>query len=265
MNPIKSFDINRIGLLIKKELFYQRKAPWIIIGAVFIMLLIFHLLMASEDPGSNDLPGNQVGFYIATLLVLGTVFTSTAFNELNNKSEAHHYLSIPASSLEKLISKWLVTGIIYVIAFNIFYWVFTLFSNGLTTWLFGESAGAWNPFAARNGMNGKSPFFMSQLYLALHTTYLAGAVYFRKYSYFKTAIAQSAISFAIMGIVALMGYMFFSSVMNGNIGSVQVTQTSGFLNSMESILPSIGKFFLWIVTPLWMLTYSYFKLKETEV
>jgi len=94
MNQIKAFDLSRVGLLIKKEIFYQRRAPWIIIAAVFIMLLIFNLLMAGEEPGPADLPANQVGFYIFTLIVLGTVFTSAAFNELNNKSSAHHYLSI---------------------------------------------------------------------------------------------------------------------------------------------------------------------------
>jgi len=60
MNPTKAFDWSRIGLLIKKELFYQRKAPWIIIGGVFAFLLFINLLMSAENPGPNDLPSNHI-------------------------------------------------------------------------------------------------------------------------------------------------------------------------------------------------------------
>ncbi len=265
MHPTKSFDINRIGLLIKKELFYQRRAPWVIVGAVFIVLMVFHLLMASEAPGENDLPSNHVIFYILTLVFLGTIFTSAAFNELNNKSEAHHYLSIPASHLEKLISKWLVTGVLFILAFNIFYWIYAMFSNVLSSFFFDVSADMWNPFEPRQQLNGFTPFFISKFYLATHTVYLAGAVYFRKFAYFKTMIAQTVITVLVLGTIASVGYLFFRDLPNGNLAHIQITQDSHFVKAIGDVLPTIGKLMLWIVLPLWMLSFSYFKLKETEV
>ncbi len=265
MNQIKAFDLSRVGLLIKKEIFYQRRAPWIIVAGVFVFLLIFNLLMAEDSDQVNDLPGNQVIFYVLTLLTLGTVFTSASFNELNNKSSAHHYLSIPASSLEKLISKWLITGIFYVVAFNIFYIIFWLFSDVVTGSLFGIKGGVFNPFESRIEMDLYSPWFFSKLYLALHTIYLAGAVYFRKFSYFKTAVAQGFIFFTLLGLIAGIGSLFFYDIwaegmhVNGNKIGPMIGESGG------AFLMGLGKIMLWVVFPLWMLTYSYFKLKETEV
>ncbi len=264
MNPIKSFDIRRIGLLIKKELFYQRRAPWIIISAVFIFLLLFHLLMASENPGPNDLPSNHVIFYILGLMVLGTIFTSSSFNELNNKSSSHHYLSIPASTLEKLISKWLVTGVLYVIAFNVFYFLYAIFSNVLTSSFFGLVTPTFNPFEQQVQMDGFTPFFLSKIYLALHTIYLAGAVYFGKFAYFKTMIAQFVITVSMVILIAGIASVFTNPYIDGNLANIRVPQDS-WLYNMGTYIMTLGWIMLWLVLPLWMLSYSYFKLKETEV
>ena len=265
MNPIKSFDIRRIGLLMKKEIFYQRRAPWIIVGAVFIALMFFHILMASEKPGPNDLPANHIIFYIITLLTLGTIFTSSAFNELNYKSSAHHYLSIPASTLEKLISKWLVTGFLFVVAFNVFYFLYTLLSNVLTSSLFGISAPTFNPFEPQLELDGFTPFFFSKLYLAFHTVYLAGAIYFGKFAYFKTVIAQSTISLIMIGLIAGLTSLFMWPFWGENFANIRVQHDDWLMDKIGVVLPTIGWMLLFVVFPLWMLSYSYFKLKETEV
>jgi len=264
MDQIKSFDIARIGLLLKKELFYQRRAPWIIIAAMFGLFLGINLMMTYEGAGPNDLPSNQVGFFIASLFILGTVFTSSSFNELNNKSSAHHYLSIPASHLEKLISKWLVTGILFVIVLNVFYFLFWVFSNFLTESLQSMSASMFNPFESRSELQGKTPWFFCMLYLAAHTVYLAGAVHFRKYAYFKTIIAQTLISILVIGIISLVGSIIFMDVMGGD-STYSVQTDDKFKSVIENIFPAIGKLMLFVVLPLWMLVYSFFKLKETEV
>ena len=265
MNHIKTFDLGRVVLLIKKELFYQRRAPWIIIAAVFLFLLGIQLLMASEDPGINDLPSNQVFFYILCLVTLGTIFTSAAFNELNNKSSAHHYLSIPASHLEKLISKWLVTGIIYAIAFNIFYFAFSVLANILTDYFFGISAGLFNPFEKSVEMDGFKPIFMTQLYLSLHTVYLAGAVYFRKFAYFKTIIAQTVISMIALSLMVGISSLLFMDFWGTSLPGTRVQSNSLLIKSAGHLGYVILKIMLWGVFPLWMLSYSYFRLKETEV
>ena len=265
MNPIKSFDTGRIGLLLKKEIFYQRRAPWIIVGALFIFLLIIHLLMASEDPDTNDLPANHIIFYALTVITLGTIFTSSAFNELNNKSSAHHYLSIPASTLEKLISKWLVTGILFVIAFNVFYFLYALFSNVLTSSLFGLNTPTFNPFEPQLELDGFTPFFFCKLYLALHTVYLAGAIYFGKFAYFKTMIAQSTIFFTMIGLIAGIASLFMLPYWGENFANIRMTQNSWMVKNADDLFPALGWIMLYLVFPLWMLSYSYFKLKETEV
>ncbi len=265
MNPIKSFDIRRVVLLLKKEVFYQRRAPWIIVGALFIFLLGVHLLMASEDPGVNDMPANHIIFYVLSLLTLGPIFTSAAFNELNNKSSAHHYLSIPASTFEKLISKWLVTGILFVIAFNVFYFLYALFSNVLTSSFFGLSTPTFNPFERQLELDGFAPFFFCKLYLALHTVYLAGAVCFGKFAYFKTMIAQSTIFFTMVGLIAGIASLFMLPYWGENFANIGMNQNSWMANNAEDIFPALGWIMLYLVFPLWMLSYSYFKLKETEV
>ena len=265
MNPIKSFDIRRIGLLLKKEVFYQRRAPWIIVGALFIFLLAIHLLMASEDPGTNDMPANHIIFYVLSLLTLGPIFTSSAFNELNNKSSAHHYLSIPASTLEKLISKWLVTGILFVIAFNVFYFLYALFSNVLTSSFFGLNTPTFNPFERQLELDGFTPFFFCKLYLALHTVYLAGAIYFGKFAYFKTMIAQSTIFFTMVGLIAGIASLFLLPYWGENFANIRVQRDDWVMENIGNALPTIGWTMLFVVFPLWILTYSYFKLKEKEV
>lgn len=264
MNQIKEFDLSRIGLLIKKEIFYQKRAPWIIVGAVFVFLLLINVLMASENPGPNDMPANQVIFYVIIMFILGTVFTSASFNELNDKSRAHHYLSVPASTLEKLLSKWLITGLLFVIAFNVFYFIYSLISNIVIQGFFDMSAGVWNPFEQRVELDGWTPWFFSQLYLTLHTVYLAGAVYFRKFSYFKTVIAQAFISLTVLGLIAAVSSLMFMGIW-GEDGIVSMQVDDQFNEIIDSVIPNLAKILIWFIFPLWMLVYSFYKLKETEV
>jgi len=263
-----TFNFNRFILLLKVELLQNKRSLLIQFAAVFGLLTIFALMNANGEPSDDPefIDFHYLWFPII-LLIGGILFTSKSFGELDEKTGAHHYLTLPASTLEKFISKWLITSIGFATVFSISYWLYALISNGLCDGIFGHAPKAFSLFEPHHEYDGNSILIFVKIYLAIQTSYLLGAIMFRKYVVFKTPLAALAILFASVFVFYLITRIIFWDSFNGfslEPQDIKGVPNETLQNFFNGTFASIGWFCLFYVLPIWMLIIGFFKLKEKE-
>ena len=223
-------------------------------GALAIGLFVCYVSvpagMDSEQPRLF-----QVLFPIC-LLFGGAAFTSIIYSDMHHPLERYHCLMLPLSALERFISRYLLTGPLYLLYVIVFYWLFEQVAALLTETAFDNRAASFSLYA---------PFMKDYIkaFFAGHAVMLLGAIYFRGYALPKTLITALLLqtSFALVLIVSvkLMFWEYFESFW-----------------SMENIKPFDVNLELIITVPflgdvlvaafyLWILFIGYTCLREHEV
>lgn len=254
------FNPNRFLLLLQKELWSGNKKPLIVTGAIFGFLILFAIFMIYTEDGYHALNYN---LFPLVLLGGGLIFTSVSFYEFNEKTGTHHYLSLPASTFEKFLSKWLITAILFPIATVILFWLYSKIGD----WLYYKHGNyIVEEYDGWSVTNWWSWFFI-RLYLVIQTIYLVGAIAFQKYTFFKTSLSTFLTILLFGGLCFLSFRLIFADFFvgflspNHELSLVTNDETQDFMmNHYQNGL----EYGLWLLLPAVMLVVGFFKLKEKE-
>lgn len=229
-----TFNIKRITKLIANDLLLHRKAILIVAATIFVFSLLLPELMAAD----------QVVYFII-LYGVGFVISSFAFNEVHETRKAYLWLMLPSSSLEKFVSRWFLTSVIFALGSLIVYYVFSYLIL-----LF---------FALINKQNVSMPlFFDASLwlgigkYIILQSIILLGAISFNRFTLIKTALSLGCIFVAISLIVLAMVGLFYSFSHNAFAPFLRATIEGWHFIFWIALAP-----FCWYLT--------YLKLTESEL
>ncbi len=263
METNQYFSFPRFGHLMQRE-FAQNKKVILIIAAVAFLVVGGNALgwAYNREHGYHEF---SYGFY---LLIGGFILTSMSFTEMNRLDSRLFYLTLPASSLEKFISRWLITGLGFAIFFTIGYWITVIIFKALGGAIFNFDIGDFNPFTEQNIL-----FF--RIYLAGQTVFLLGAVYFKKFEIFKTVLSTALIGLSLAVLSAIIFRLAFFDLFDGLLTFRPEMEVNGTMmpvepsrnyqkfmeRNAENYLKTIG---LWVI-PTVLLIVGYFKLKETEL
>lgn len=240
-----SYNPQRQLLFVRRQLTLSQQTWLIAAGAIFGVLLIVSVLAAIFNPA--ELHEIQ-GFYLAAFFFGGLIFTSMIFKELHSPHRSYFFLTLPASTLEKLVGAWLITSPLYIVGFTLLSFIVFLLSFLI--------AGA--PFSL-------SYFFNDALgeviisYLVIQTIFLWGACYFRKNNFLKTVLVLIVFGICFALYLGLLVWLFFES--NGNVQLNEGDLSPGLLDT----LTNTTEIFFWGILGPYMLLMSYFTLKERQV
>lgn len=227
--------LNRLYRLIKIDITTNRKNI-LITSAAFIVILA---LLPFHFSGST-------GAYLWILYIGGFMITNKAFNEMHNHRKAFTYLTLPCSNLERFLSKFLLTTVIFAIGLLAAFYLCSLLSvitneiffHNIVTLFDLASTGLWIGI-------GK--------YIILQSLFLLGAAYFQKHSVTKTTLVLGCL-FIVFAIVLFL----FSWI---------ICPSCNQYGLFDLILKSLnGLYFIfWIVVaPIcWMVTYV--RIAESEI
>ncbi|MCC5912769.1 MAG: hypothetical protein JJU46_00210 [Balneolaceae bacterium] len=248
MNQTKSinqFSWNRVKLLCKRYIAINRKSQLISLGIVVGLLVIFWFL--SVNAGSYSREGISSLYATAFLLfgIAGLLFTSSIFDELHKPETAHLSLMLPATSLEKLFSAWLVTAIGFTVIYMVSF--FLLFTGlQLVTILFnagGVGFQFFNPFDP-DTLNSISS------YLYFQSFFLLGAVVFKKHNFLKTLLAW--VLFLILMMIGM--FLLAAIFLQSGTFDYNIVMTGNRVEFAVKTLLTL--FFLWL---------AYVRLKNRQV
>lgn len=256
MQDISTFSLTRVGLLLQNE--YHLNKNKILLGLVSLigfMFLFAGLYAASHD---RDVIETYSVLFPLLYFIGGFGFTSVLFYQLHQANQRTHYLTIPASSLEKFASKWLLATVGWSLLFYVVYMLggFVFGTLGKTF----NMSHAFDPSFANQGM---WIFFL--IFLSVQSLFLIGAIYFNGYNFFKTV--ASIFATIVAGIISAV--IIFRVVMNPFIDGMEpsnnFTVHASFGNWVEGFIDAVFLYGVVLAFPILMWTVAYFKLKEKEV
>src|SRR5688572_10758081 len=114
MNQV--FDLKRWLLFAGKHWSENRKKYLLSLVAMVALMVIWYsfvLLIERVNPYPEEM---QVGTYYIGLAIVGCLFASLFFSEVGSGPKAMHFLSVPASTFEKLLNALFYGVILFFIS-----------------------------------------------------------------------------------------------------------------------------------------------------
>jgi hypothetical protein len=246
------FDINRLSKFVVRQSTLYINQMLLAIAVIFGILFTVTLFTAYFNPEKLFAIW---GFYIAVYFIGGFILSSAAFSELNSPHSGYAFLTLPVSSLEKLLGAWFITSIVYTIIYFLvvaaMYFVVGIIMPDV------QLSGVWgtNPEAG----SAASQFGEIVLnYMVAQPLFLLGASTFIKHNLLKTLLSAFIFWIGVGLYAALIFWMLF--------GSGKAFQPGTDISiELKDMLEFIFKGVIYVVLPLFLLTVSYFKIKERQV
>lgn len=242
------YNPNRQFQFIKRQAILFQQRWYIAAGAIFGLMLLISLLTAYFYPYNIN---GVLNMYYVVLFIGGLIFTSQMFMELHSPNQAYAFLTLPVSTLEKLLGSWFISSPLYLLVYTAATYLIYLLSTLITGFeispldYFSESY--WNTVGS---------------YLVMQTLFLWGACYFRKSNFLKTVLVTIVFSLALGIYSGLLGWMLFGANFQGN---VNVTDSQPLQNFMENYYAPVSEFLFWGVFGPYLLVTAYFTLKERQL
>lgn len=233
----------RLFRLLKRDLVSKSKMLLLLIFSLAIIVALMMFVSTEEycNPG-NYIKIVDVIFFFA-LYMSGAILSASIFTEFRNPSSRSLYLSLPATHLEKWLSKWIICVPIHLsIAFLIIAITYMIMGNLLHN--------VWPEcrFLPLNEINKNSFLQSFKVYFIFQSLCFLLGIIFGKNALIKTLATIAAL------------ILVFSGIMTGVIGIIFGDNPDSNLNIGLTILPNIA----FIITPLLWLS-SFFKLKEKQL
>lgn len=255
MNTNSYFDINRLGHLLIRQLRMSSQALWIGFAAVaglVTFILSMTVIFGHEPLSFNAFFGVIMPYFFAG----GYVFTSTVFSELRTSHRGYLYLTLPASSLEKLTVSWLISSVLYVIASIAVLFIVNLLLIVVSTGLSGCHVPVFNLFDPRI-------LKIFAIYLVTQPIFLLGAIYFRRVNFLKTLLALFVVGIVIAVYSSFMARLIvFHNFHSFNVGPDLPENCKNFFENIFA--PVVTNLFWYAMGPFFLIV-TYFRLKERQV
>ena len=251
----RHLSVRRCVDLLRADLIQYRNPLSVASASVFGTLLV---ILVASTPSAGDWNPHEV-FVRIVLFGGGLIMTSFSFVELGDPIRRSAYLLIPASALEKLATRLLLTLIGFPLAVFTLYWVTSVVAAGLGFVIWGESFEIYDPFTQQTGR-------MLAWYLPANAIFFLGAVWFRKAAAFKTLLTLVLASIAIPLVAGLIFRIIFFDFFEGfSFTFAKKLSVSGPYCITEEPLFQICKSYTYVVLGPWLWIVSYLRLSDTEV
>ncbi|MDD4581562.1 MAG: hypothetical protein PHH25_04240 [Bacteroidales bacterium] len=198
---------------------------------------------------SNPMAGFSSFVYIVMILL----YTGRIFGNLAHKESAQHYLMIPASTSEKLITNIFLSHIYYVLLLLVFL-VLGILLRALILAPYCDESLCYT-FLKFKLISFNFASYLS--FLSFQSILVFGSIYFKKNAFIKTLLSIAAFFFFLTMLV-----IFIVRMYEGNM-TLLVEEFEYYVRNpsasfyISTIISIVATCFFWIL--------SYFRLRETEV
>ncbi len=247
------FDIKRIGLLLRRQAVLQSHIMVIAAGAIIGLLLMVYLLITYTTPYLDK--EVFLGLFLPFFYFVGFLFSSRVFHELDTPEKGYVYLTLPAATVEKWFSGWVISAVFYII----FSWIVVILLN-----LFVLTVGdlLFDNTVVRISLFDETLWNNFRIYLILQSIFLFGASYFRRHNFLKTLLSLILFGFFISFFSGILGYLIFGTF---DFSTIEPgSDVSAHLNFEETI-PVLSRFcFNYVLAPVFLFI-SYISLRERQI
>ena len=248
-----TFSFNHLGLLIKRYFIENKQRELSFWGIVIVVFMIMH------DSSTIEM----------FLYVTGFIFAARMFKVFSYTPGGMHYLLIPATHVEKLVTAILLSTVYYFIMILITYTIGSLLGTTLGNAIFNMNnpvsldffnmesiSKVWGNTVVKH--NGLLDIFCT--FALIQSIFLMGSVYFK-----KNVIGRTIMSFIIISILlGIIEVIIFKLT----FGTFNLREQSFNLSiSGDNLFPGFEaatKYLKYLMIPFFWLV-SYFRLTEKQV
>ena len=248
--PVNGFSFSRFIQLCRRT-FALNQRTWLIgFAAVAGFIITIWALPVLLSQSSRNIAHFRdllpTAFFFYTLG--GLLLTSAIFNELHTPATAFRPLTLPATSLEKFISAWIISMPIFTIASILALFILSLLIETISATMIGTYANfeLFNPLSAES-----IDIFLR--YFFLNSLFLLGAVYFKKNNFLKTALTLVIIFITLITVSTFAMFLFIGY---GESYFIEVHN----IRNYEFIYRTV-----WAAISLGSLTAGYLILKKRQI
>ncbi len=267
-----TFSLTRVLQLIRKQWIENtRLYGWSILALMGMLGLAFTFWLTTDNHFREE---NLYIIFIISLYLAGSVFASTSFQGLGEKTRGTYWLSFPASHLEKLVCmifyNLVVFTLLFVACFYLVKYPAVAYAKSLVAsdpMKYSFSPMIWD----RNfGFGEIFPYFMYG-FVAVQAFYMLGSAYFSRLSF----VLSSAIGTALFLIFFVYLKTIHDNLMPDDYGwrGIYVTHEAGpaqpenYLKRYE--LPPLAEgTLLFLIKYAWAPVFwliTWFRLREKEI
>lgn len=247
------FNFKRLLFLFKKDLRYLIVPTFLITGLILAIILGLQLLglLDSQGPVNIDFFSNFLVFAFISLSIIGSI----SWEEINKRNKRIDYLLLPASSLEKTLSKFISVVIVYPLMVILLFAALVPILQSLAN-LFYDGTITFN-----RAIDDKIILLNAGMIVVSFFAY--GSIRFNNSSYVKIILW----GLAIIGIFALISFLFaialYPDLRAEVFGYESTLQRNMNVDTGNHWIISLAKK-LYYAVPLIFWTMSYYSLKEKE-
>lgn len=185
----------RLLRLLRNDVVRSARSALVISGTAALVALVVSVSGAYDgDVGQTTL--FYRAFFIATLFAWGTIATSVSFSDMHGRLTNAAFLMLPASALEKTLSRLLIHTIGLVAYLLVFTMVLSWVLEGINTLWIGERRGFFSPY-------DDVAWMLVPHFLVAQSLFFLGAAWFRKIHFVKTVgvvigIVTGLVAFAVL-------------------------------------------------------------------
>lgn len=256
-----SFSFSRLGLLIKKQWYDNAKLYTLsffaltgILAIVFICWVAFHETIQFEEEDTFLI-------FAIFLFAVGIIFASTTFASLGDKARGTHWLTVPATHLEKLVCGLFYSMIVFLVVYVA---VFLVIRQVTFFWIKLDPV---NQIEYQHNI-GKGIKNIFLIFLSVQSLFILGSVYFEKFSFIKTILFGLVLIFVYILIFQFVFRQLFgahSFHMRGLSSFTIYEQEDMKIYRLAPVVDTVlENLFQYIWAPV-LLAAAYFRLKEKEL
>ena len=278
------FNMNRFLLLVGKQWSENQTRYLLSILAVGGLLVIWLTFMFFAENSHGLDHETQVITYFGGLFLIGCLFASTAFSDLASKPKGINFLSLPASHFEKLLCALFYVVVLFPLVYSaLFYivdWIVLKYTNTLIKAVYysgqqtvedlsrGKLANVFVQSQMHKGGESTNWFMVAHcIFFAIQSAFIAGSIYFPKYSFIKTVVVLSIFA-SLFGLY--IGKVLYPMMPHGNFETPTTFSlfNKGYYGTVVSLPAWVDTVLIFLlkfsVPPVFYVT-TYFRLKEKEV
>ncbi len=259
-------NLNKVFLLLKRDWIKYRTNIFLIFGGSYVLLTLISMFLYMGGDGHFLIHEGHTVFFPMLLIWLGAIMTSLAFRELNSSGEREFYLVLPASHLEKYLSKFIITAFFLPLVILVSYFIFAKIYDNTLVSLIGHAQDL-KPFRLMDsGFEGvPSPAFYFLVYISVHSIFFLGAITFRKIQFMKTLFVGFFFMWFIVGISFFLFRMIFPDFFDGWTPIEPNFVPNEYMKDLvENNVERVARFAAFIFFPVVFWITAYFKLTEKE-
>jgi hypothetical protein len=245
--------------LILRDILVNRQGSLVFLGVLSGLIALAGLIAASNGQDVMDWQDFYLKWYGILFYLIGALHTGGVYREFKRPATLQDYLLLPASHLEKWLSRWFRSLPLYLLMFTVAYVIAALVMQLLIYLVLKEAVPFFNPMDTMLLEYWK-------WYVLIQAVMLVGAVQFNRNAALKTVLALLAVLFSFGLLTGLVQMLLFRDLMenglfNGNSGVGLVFSPELILERFKQIFPWI----LWLLILPFLWWISFLKLTEKEV